>query len=143
MEVKKMRACSACGGQGKQRCQRCGGTGKEHIPITDEEVPCTNPDCQNGYVICQSCNGAGQETYTEIVPDPPKPEPEPVKPEPKLVKPEPESTSPSNVSANPNGKVIGGCVVAGFILGIAIGHPFIGLIVGLCLGGYISSKKSQ
>lgn len=135
MEVKKMRACSACGGQGKQRCQRCGGTGKEHIPITDEEVPCTNPDCQNGYVKCQSCNGEGQESYIEIVPDPPKPEPEPASP--------PNTSNTSNASSDSNNKVIGGCVVAGLILGIAIGHPFIGIIIGVCIGGFISSKMGQ
>lgn len=107
MEVKKMRACSACGGQKKQKCQICDGTGKVYMPIEEKEVPCSNPRCQGGYIACESCKGTGQESYIEIVPDPPKPEP-------------PKQTPPPQPAASGSSSDMLGTVI-GVVIAIAMG----------------------
>lgn len=155
--VQKMRPCSSCNGEGAIICQRCGGTGVEHVPITNEEVPCANEKCQGGKIVCDKCNGSKQESYTEVVPDSPKPEPKPEpKPAPKPA-PEPQTqTKPpvqsttSTVTPTPSPapaeeKQAAKIAMIGTFIGIVLGaicggHPIIGAIVGFVAASVIITK---
>ena len=58
-----------CNENNENICPNCGGEGvvKKQKTITQKvEMPCDNPLCQNGKVVCGACNGTGKNGQGDV-----------------------------------------------------------------------------